>query len=150
MKRFDDHDDDAGRRQRAADAERRFAYRMRQALNESAAALAPATLERLALARKSALRAQKNAEPRRIAAWQREFAYAHAGGDDAPRSGFARIGLVFSALVVVGACLTGLYQVEQQRRIDDLADMDTAVLTDDLPISAYADHGFTAVLKQTP
>jgi hypothetical protein len=57
---------------------------------------------------------------------------------------------VFSAIVLVGACLTGLYQFEQDRRIEDLADMDTAVLNDDLPISAYADQGFNAFLKQNP
>ena len=151
MKRFDDHDDGAVRRQRADDAERRFAWRIRQALNESAAALAPAMLEKLALARKAALRVQKSPAPRRAPAWQRELAHVHGGaGEDSPRFGFARIGLVFSAVVVVGACLTGLYQFEQQRRIEDLADMDTAVLTDDLPISAYADHGFNAFLKQNP
>ena len=154
MKRFDIEDaeaDDAGQRQRAGEAERRFAYRIRQALNESAAALAPATLERLATARKAAVRAQKHSEPRRASAWQPEFAHANAGrGEDAPRFGLARIGLVFSALLLVGACLTGLYRIEQQRRIEDLADMDAAVLTDDLPISAYADHGFNAFLKQNP
>ena len=154
MKRFDasgDHADRAGLRQRADEAERRFAYLIRQALNESAATLTPATLERLAMARKAALRAQKRPEPRRVAAWQGELAHVSAGrGDDSPRLGFARMGLVFSALIVVGACLTGLYQFEQQRRIEELADMDAAVLTDDLPISAYADHGFKAFLKQNP
>ena len=153
MKRFDGETsvDDAGKRQRADEAERRFAYRIRQALNESAADLAPATLERLAAARKVALRAQKHPEPRRVSAWQPELARASSGrGDDEPRFGLARIGLVFSALLVVGACLTGLYQFEQQRRIEELADMDTGVLTDDLPISAYADQGFNAYLKQNP
>ena len=151
MKRIDVDGDQADSRQHADEAERRFAYRIRQALNESAAALAPATLERLGMARKAALRAQKRPEPRRVRAWQGELAHVNAGrGDDSSRFGIARIGLVFSTLLVVGACLTGLYQFEQQRRIEELADMDTAVLTDDLPISAYADHGFNAFLKQNP
>ena len=59
-------------------------------------------------------------------------------------------GLVFSTILLVGVCLAGLYQFEQDRRIEDLADMDTAVLNDDLPISAYADQGFNAFLKQNP
>ncbi len=161
MKRLGTHndaDESAGKRAHADDAEGRFAFLIRQALNESAAALAPATLERLATARKAALRTQKQPQPRRVSAWQPELAHAYAGGsdsgdrDDNARSGFgfARMGLAFSALVVVGACLTGLYQFEQQRRIEELADMDAAVLTDDLPISAYADHGFNAFLKQNP
>ncbi|MGI9027176.1 MAG: DUF3619 family protein [Burkholderiaceae bacterium] len=160
MKRLATHNDAnqrAGLQPRTEDAQHRFAARIRQALNESAAALAPATLERLATARKAALRAQKQPQPRRASAWQPELAYAYAGGSDGgDRSdnksgfGFARVGLAFSALLVVGACLAGLYQFEQQRRIEELADMDAAVLTDDLPISAYTDHGFNAFLKQNP
>lgn len=161
MKRLgtnNDTDDRTGRLPCTEDAEQRFAARIRQALNESAAALAPATLERLATARKAALRAQKQPQPRRASAWQPELAHAHGGGGggDGDRSdyksgfGFARVGLAFSALLVVGACLAGLYQFEQQRRIEELADMDAAMLTDDLPISAYTDHGFNAFLKQNP
>ena len=157
MKRLDtynDADEGPGKPPRAEDAERRFDWLIRQALNESAATLAPAALERLATARKAALRAQKQPQPRRVSAWQPELARAYAGGgdsnDDKPGFGFARFGLAFSALLVAGACLTGLYQFEQQRRIEELADMDAAVLTDDLPISAYADHGFNAFLKQNP
>ncbi len=67
-----------------------------------------------------------------------------------PRLGFGRASLVASAILLVGACLTGLYQFEQDRRIEELADVDSAVLNDDLPISAYADHGFNAYLKQNP
>lgn len=152
MKRFNEaRANDAGQRQRAEEAERRFAYRIRQALNESAADLPPATVERLATARKAALRAQKLPQPIRQPAWQPELARAGSGPhDEEPRFGLARIGLIFSALLVVGACLTGIYQFEQQQRIEELADMDTGVLTDDLPISAYADQGFNAYLKQNP
>jgi hypothetical protein len=150
MKRFD-VDDQEVRRQFAEEAERRFGYRIRQALNESAENLRPETLERLAMARKAALRAQKQPGPQRAVAWRPELvSSAGTGGHHPQRFGFARIGLVLSALVVIGACLTGLYQFEQQRRIEELADMDAAMLTDDLPISAYADHGFNAFLKQNP
>ena len=151
---FNDPDEGPGEPPRAEDGERRFAWLIRQALNESAATLAPAALERLATARKAALRVQKQPQPRRVSAWQPELARAYAGGgdsnDDKSGFGFARLGLAFSAMLVVGACLTGLYQFEQQRRIEELADMDAAVLTDDLPISAYTDHGFNAYLKQNP
>ena len=79
-----------------------------------------------------------------------QWAGAGIGSGGESRFGFARFGLAFSAMVLVGACLTGLYQFEQQKRIEDLAEMDAAVLDDDLPISAYADHGFNAFLKQNP
>ena len=139
----------------AAEAEHRFASRLRDALNEVASALPPATLERLTLARKAALRVQRMPDARRAPAFALQPAmagagYGSAGYADSGRFGFARVGLAFSALVLVGACLSGLYQFEQQKRIEELAEMDAAVLEDDLPISAYADHGFNAFLKQNP
>jgi hypothetical protein len=126
-----------------------FVSRVRQALDESANALPQATLARLALARKAALRAQ-TVPVMRLAPVS---ALAPAGmsfDGTSPQFGFGRTSLVFSAILLVGACLAGLYQFEQDRRIEELADVDTAVLNDDLPISAYADHGFNAFIKQNP
>lgn len=145
MKRLD-APNDAARLMTAGDAERRFAARVCRALDQSAHALPDATLQRLALARKAALRVQALPSARRAPVRQ----LATAGGGDGGRFGFARSGMVFSLIVLVGVCLAGLYQFEQDRRIQDLADVDTAVLNDDLPISAYADQGFNAYLKQNP
>ena len=147
MKRLDAPNDTA-QLMTAGDAERRFAARVCRALDQSADALPEATLQRLALARKAALRAQLLPSMRRAPV--RQLVTAGAGMGDSSRFGFARTGVVFSVIVLVGACLAGLYQFEQDRRIEDLADVDTAVLNDDLPISAYADQGFNAYLKQNP
>ena len=130
----------------AGGAEERFARRVCSVLDRSAEAIAVPTLARLALARKAALRVQTSPALRRAPALQ-----AVGGGQDAPsRFGLARAGLVLTAVLLVGGCLAGLYQIEQDRRIQDLADVDSGVLGDDLPISAYADHGFNAYLKQNP
>ncbi len=129
------------------DPEARFAARICDALDESAKRLPEGTLTRLALARKAALRAHVPAGPRRAMA--SPLAFAGAGGGS-QRFGLGRAGLVGSAIVLVAVCLAGLYQFEQDRRIEELADMDSAVLNDDLPISAYADQGFNAFLKQNP
>lgn len=151
MKRFQEpigpRPDDIARPQ-AADGERRFAALIMRALDESAGALPAATLERLALARKTALRAQKF--PNARVATVDSLAYAGGVSGRGDGFGFGRASLVFSAIVLVGACLAGLYQVEQDHRIQELADMDSGVLNDDLPISAYADQGFNAFLKQNP
>ena len=40
----------------------------------------------------------------------------------------------------------GIYHHEQQRRIAEIAELDAAVLSDELPLSAYLDHGFNAYL----
>lgn len=127
-------------------AEQRFANRIRQALDESVASLPIATLDRLSLGRKAALRVQKSGAPARVFARESAFADGVASGDT--RFGFGRASFVFSLVLLVGGCLAGLFQIEQERRIEELADVDVAVLSDDLPISAYADHGFNAFLKQ--
>jgi len=44
--------------------------------------------------------------------------------------------------------LVGIYQYEQQRRIAETAEIDAAVLSDELPLSAYTDHGFNAYLAK--
>jgi hypothetical protein len=128
-------------------AENLFVSRVRQALDESANALPQATLARLALARKAALRAQ-TVPVMRLAPVSALSPAGMSFNGTSPH--FGRSSLVFFAILLVGACLAGLYQFEQDRRIEELADVDTAVLNDDLPISAYADHGFNAFIKQNP
>jgi Protein of unknown function (DUF3619) len=122
-----------------------FISRVRQALDASAAALPATTVSRLALARKAALRAQPVPALRFAPAAGLAWAGPVRGGGG---FGFGRASLVASALVLVASCLAGLYQFEQDRRIEELADVDSAVLNDDLPISAYADHGFNQFIQQ--
>jgi hypothetical protein len=43
--------------------------------------------------------------------------------------------------------MVGVYQYEQQQSIVELAEMDAAVLSDELPLSAYLDQGFGAYLE---
>lgn len=54
-----------------------------------------------------------------------------------------RAGAVLPLLVGMGL-FAGLYYTEDQQRIVDAADVDMAVLLDDLPLSAYLDDGFRA------
>ena len=74
----------------------------------------------------------------RVARWR------FPGGPARP----GRTGLSLALIGVVFICLFAIFQVEQQRRIEELADIDSALLSDELPISAYADHGFNTYLKQ--
>jgi hypothetical protein len=50
-------------------------------------------------------------------------------------------------LLVLVAGMVGLYQYEEQQRIAEVAELDAAVLSDELPLSAYLDHGFNAYLE---
>jgi len=49
--------------------------------------------------------------------------------------------------VVFGLVMIG--QWSEDKRIEQLAELDAAVLLDDLPIAAYADKGFGVYLKNT-
>lgn len=50
-------------------------------------------------------------------------------------------------LLVLAAGLVAIHVVQNDRRASDLAEVDAALLTDDLPPSAYADPGFVQFLK---
>jgi hypothetical protein len=50
-------------------------------------------------------------------------------------------------LVVLVFGLIGIAQWQQDSRINDIAELDIALLTDDVPPDAYADSGFLGFLK---
>ena len=52
------------------------------------------------------------------------------------------------AVLVFG--LIGIAQWQSESRINDIAEVDAALLTDDVPPDAYADSGFMAFLKNGP
>ena len=53
-------------------------------------------------------------------------------------------------LVVLAFGLIGIAQWQNESRINDIAEVDAALLTDDVPPDAYADSGFMAFLKNGP
>nr|WP_315391781.1 DUF3619 family protein [uncultured Duganella sp.] len=130
-----------------------FAYKVRHALNEHLDELPAATTDRLAQARKAAL-ARKKAHvevPLSVRVSKTEMAGAGGLLGGWLPGGFGwlgRMGVAVPMLVLV-AGLAGIYQYEQQQRIADLAELDAAVLADELPLSAYLDHGFNAYLTQS-
>jgi uncharacterized protein DUF3619 len=50
-------------------------------------------------------------------------------------------------LVALAAGLVLIHAIEDERRASEVAEVDAALLTDDLPPSAYADPGFAQFLK---
>ncbi|WP_020203615.1 MULTISPECIES: DUF3619 family protein [Cupriavidus] len=132
--------------------ERRLAHEIRTALDASANALPANVTERLAAARRMALSRRKAhaavAAPQLATAGAATVSFDE---DDSPlhRAGawLRRLGLVWT-LVALGAGLIGIYHWQQQKRVDELADVDAAMLLDDLPPAAYADQGFHVFLKR--
>ena len=123
-----------------------FAYKVRHALNENLEHLPKPTTDRLAAARKAALARKKNDSPIRVFVGQQALAGgARAFGEH--MSWLRRMGLVLPLLALV-AGLIGIYQFEEQQRISEIAEIDAAVLSDELPLSAYLDHGFNAYLAK--
>lgn len=124
-----------------------FAYKVRHALNENLENLPASTTEKLASARKIALSRKKKDSTLRALLPQ-----AVSAGQDGrlfrdPFSWLGRMGLAVP-LVALVAGLIGIYQFEQEQRIKELAEIDAAVLADELPLSAYVDDGFNAYLAK--
>jgi hypothetical protein len=118
-----------------------LAYKVRHALNEQLDSLPNATTSRLASARAAAL-ARKKADAPRAAAVQasKKSMFGPFSG-----SGWGRIAVAVPLFALV-AGLTGIYQHEQKQHIADIAELDAAVLSDALPLTAYLDDGFNAYL----
>lgn len=121
-----------------------FAYKIRHALNESIDKLPPSTTEKLASARKIALSRQKKASGLRMFVSRSALAGDAGQFFNAPLAWLGRMG-VMMPVAALFALLASIYQVEQQH-ISNTAEMDAAVLTDELPLSAYLDTGFNAFL----
>lgn len=121
-----------------------FAYRVKHALDQNLDNLPASTAERLASARKIAL-ARKRPEPLRLRIHRLALAGNFSGFLNEPLSWLGRLG-VATPLLAGALIFVGLYQFEQEQRITELAEMDVAVLSDELPVSAYVDKGFNAYL----
>ncbi|MEB0140046.1 MULTISPECIES: DUF3619 family protein [unclassified Undibacterium] len=124
-----------------------FAYKIKRALNESSETLPAATLQRLAQSRQLAL-SRKKAAPSRVLAWRGVLAGGANLSFSGPASWLGRLGLIIPLLVLIVG-LMGIYENEKQQGISELADIDVAVLADELPPAAYIDTGFSAYLNKT-
>jgi hypothetical protein len=94
----------------------------------------------------AAVSRKKRGSALRVFMAQRAFAGNTGALQDNP-GWLGRLGAALP-MVILAAGLFGIYQVEHQNRISNTAEIDTAVLSDELPISAYLDRGFNAFLAQ--
>ena len=120
---------------------------MRHALNEKLDDLPASTTDRLAAARKLALARKKADAPAAVAVRQSAFAGIASSLFVEPLSWLGRMSVIIPLLLLVGG-MVGIYQFEQEQHIAELAEIDAAVLSDELPLSAYMDHGFNAYLTK--
>ncbi len=117
-----------------------FAYKVRQQLNRGLLDLQPETLERLAAAREAALGAQKQTVTHPV--------LASAGSFFTFSVDTLHIRQILAALALLLCTLYSIYWVADQR-VQELGDIDSAILSDELPIGAFTDKGFAAWLDST-
>ena len=121
--------------------EPQFASRIRHLLNQGTH-VEPRVVERLAKARQLAL-ARQRAERVGVLRWADNVL-----GDDASEGpawqAWARV--VASAAVLIVA-VAGIYNWQEKQRLAEIVEIDSQLLTDDLPIDAYLDRGFQNFLK---
>lgn len=124
-----------------------LAYKIRHALNDNLDNLPASTTDRLAAARAAALaRKRANATDAPVRAKQQQRASFDLGALFSMQ--WVARAAVVAPLLLMAAGMVGVYQYETQQRAAELAELDAAVLSDDLPLTAYTDHGFNAYLAQ--
>jgi hypothetical protein len=119
--------------------ELQFVSRIRHLLNQGTE-LDAATAQKLAAARKLALSRQRP-EPAPVLAWA-DNVFGNGWGWAGVS---ARVLLPAAALIVAVA---GIYNWQEKQRLAEVVEIDSQLLTDDLPIDAYLDRGFQNWLKK--
>jgi hypothetical protein len=104
--------------------------------------------QRLEQARTLAISKKK---PEKSYAWNFSLNFAgnsnsSKGSQSSQSNWWRNIGNILPIIVLLVA-LIGIAQWQQDARIDDIADLDAALLSDEMPPDAYADNGFWIFLK---
>ena len=124
-------------------AEDRFACRVAARLDAGNAELSHDIGERLRVARQQALAKRKLVPQLRTA----PAVVSNAGGSASLGGGWwTRIGAVVPLIALVAGLIT-ISVWQEDNRASELADVDSALLTGDLPPAAYTDPGFAQFLK---
>jgi hypothetical protein len=121
--------------------ESKFGYQIKQQLDQ-ALDLEPGTLQRLKVAREQALARQRMSEPVFALAWV-DAVVGRMSGNPATAS----VALAGAALILA---LVGIqYYWQQPPTVEEIEEIDAALLTSDLPINAYLDKSFDTWLKRS-
>ena len=119
-----------------------------QVLTQASGELPHDLSQRLRVARQQALAVRK---PEPTAHLQMATQTSGMTLTDPPTEGLGLWSVLGSALPLL-ALLAGLVTVQwldRQQTVSELAEIDTALLVDDLPPAAYSDPGFVQFLRQT-
>lgn len=127
-------------------AQDRFGRQVAACLDASADQLPHDISERLRVARLQALGKLREVQLRASAPVAVGGGVAILGGGDDGRSLWPRLVALIPLMALI-AGLIAIYTQGTDQLAQDLAEIDSAILTDDLPPDAYADPGFAQFLK---
>ncbi|TSA17151.1 MAG: DUF3619 family protein [Betaproteobacteria bacterium] len=120
--------------------EQDFGNKIKQQL-DLALDLDAATRDRLKIARQHALARQRMTEPVFALAWV-DAVVGRLSGNPAS----AGVALAGAALIIA---LVGVQYWQRMPTVEEIEEIDSALLTSDLPINAYLDKGFDSWLKRS-
>ena len=130
-----------------------FTFQIRRALDDSASALPYRVTLRLSAARRAALGRMPVARAQALSRARFSFAPAVAGmpagfgGHEETVPLWMRVTMSILPLIIVVVGLAAISVWNDTANADETVDIDAAMLTDDVPIAAYADRGFGVFLK---
>ncbi len=124
----------------------RYGRQLAARLDASAAALPHDISERLRVARLQAMDKYRAAQARDAVTLSLDGGVATLGGGESDRGLWPRLVSLVPLLALI-AGLVAIQMVGTDQIAEDLAELDAAILTDDLPPDAYADPGFAQFLK---
>lgn len=125
----------------------RIGSAVREYLDGSTAQLPSRITDRLYHARLSAMAARKQEfVPQLERVLRPQLAFNQGGIGSQPSSPWSRLSWL-APFIVLAMGLLAIAEWQQDARINDIAAVDIALLSDDVPPDAYMDSGFLAFLK---
>ncbi|KRI00449.1 DUF3619 family protein [Curvibacter sp. PAE-UM] len=127
-------------------AQDRYGRQLAAYLDASAQQLPHDISERLRVARQQALGKYREVQVRETAGISLGGGVAALGGGEDERGLWPRLVSLIPLLALIAGLVT-IQMVGTEQIAEELAELDAAILTDDLPPDAYSDPGFAQFLK---
>ncbi len=127
-------------------AQDRYGRQLAAYLDASAQQLPHDISERLRVARQQALGKYREVQIRETASVSLGGGVAALGGGEDERGLWPRLVSLIPLLALIAGLVT-IQMVGTEQIAEELAELDAAILTDDLPPDAYSDPGFAQFLK---
>lgn len=124
----------------------RFGLKLAARLSSATDELPNDISERLRVARMQALSKRKSLKAKTVSAVSALGAVATLSYGDEKSSLWHRVA-AFAPMIALVAGIITINFIQNDNRADDLAEVDAALLTDDLPPTAFTDPGFAQFLR---